>query len=446
MARAKIAAIFMLHNTTSEGRGREKNLQSLIFCFYHAASIAHFGNKTKYRDRLQTSSEYLNRNTADIPYNYLNLPSKITFGDGSTIVYLYGADGTKLRTTHTIDGTVTTTDYCGSLMYENGMAKHLLTQAGYVSLNDNKYHYYLQDHLGNNRVVVNQNGDMEETNHYYPFGSVFANTNSMQPYKYNGKELDTKKGLNWYDYGARHYDAVLGRWHVIDPLNETNYTSGYSYCLNNPLRYIDVMGLDTINVNNLPERNVRFNPEEDVVALNEVVVTGNKPNASFGMNALNFGLNIGGTTASTSAGLRYTERPWGGGYFRTKGGKTYPMSILSKQSNGKYVRGVQGYRNAMNAAKKSTKLLRSIGNYTGIIGIGISTNNFQKDMNTRNFIDLGASLTSLLYWEIGAIYTFGSIYSDFVVMPNILQVQKNIMEEKSPLNGVYNPQTGMYDY
>lgn len=64
------------------------------------------------------------------------MPSKITFGDGSTIVYLYGADGTKIRTTHTIDGTVTTTDYCGSVMYENGMAKHLLTQAGYVSLNE----------------------------------------------------------------------------------------------------------------------------------------------------------------------------------------------------------------------------------------------------------------------------------------------------------------------
>ena len=169
---------------------------------------------------LELSSEYLNKNITAIQYNYLNLPSKITFGDGSTIVYLYGADGTKLRTTHTIDGTVTTTDYCGSVMYENSMAKHLLTQAGYVSLNDNKYHYYLQDHLGNNRVVVNQNGDMEETNHYYPFGSVFANTNSMQPYKYNGKELDTKKGLNWYDYSARYMDPALGRFNTVDPVAE----------------------------------------------------------------------------------------------------------------------------------------------------------------------------------------------------------------------------------
>ena len=50
----------------------------------------------------------------------------------------------------------------------------------------------------------------------------------MQPYKYNGKELDTKKGLNWYDYGARMYDAALGVFTTIDPSSEKYYpTSPY---------------------------------------------------------------------------------------------------------------------------------------------------------------------------------------------------------------------------
>ena len=75
-------------------------------------------------------------------------------------------------------------------------------------MSDGKYHYYL--HQGNNRVVINQSGTVEETNHYYPFGGVFASSGNVQPYKYNGKEYDGKKGLNWYDYGARHYDAALG--------------------------------------------------------------------------------------------------------------------------------------------------------------------------------------------------------------------------------------------
>ena len=38
---------------------------------------------------------------------------------------------------------------------------------------------------------------------------LFASSGNVQPYKYNGKELDAKKGLNWYDYGARHYDCLL---------------------------------------------------------------------------------------------------------------------------------------------------------------------------------------------------------------------------------------------
>ena len=167
----------------------------------------------------------------------------VTFSDGSTITYSYAADGTKLRTVHTISGTTTQKDYCGNVIYENGVQKLLLTEEGYVNLSDGKYYYYLKDHQGNNRVVINSSGTVQETNHYYPFGGVFASTGNVQPYKYNGKELDTKKGLNWYDYGARHYDAALGRWFVVDPLAEKMYGwSPYTYCFNNPIRYVDKDG------------------------------------------------------------------------------------------------------------------------------------------------------------------------------------------------------------
>ena len=91
-------------------------------------------------------------------------------------------------------------------------------------------------------MVINSSGTVLETNHYYPFGGLFAST-SVQPFKYNGKELDTKKGLNWYDYGARHYDATLGRWNVVDPLADKMPTwSPYTYCYNNPIRLIDEDG------------------------------------------------------------------------------------------------------------------------------------------------------------------------------------------------------------
>jgi len=39
-------------------------------------------------------------------------------------------------------------------------------------------------------------------------------------YTYNGKELNEDFGLSLYDYGARWYDAALGRWWSVDPLGK----------------------------------------------------------------------------------------------------------------------------------------------------------------------------------------------------------------------------------
>ena len=182
--------------------------------------------------------------------NILNLPSHITFADGSSIEYEYAADGRKVRTTHTINNNVTSTVYCGNAVYENGVPKTLLTEAGFVSLNDRIYHYYLKDHQGNNRVVADQNGTIEEVNHYYPFGGIFASASSVQSYKYNGKELDRNDGLDWYDYGARHYDAMIGRWHTVDPSAAKYYRwDPYVYCKNSPVNIIDLDGKDDYTIN-----------------------------------------------------------------------------------------------------------------------------------------------------------------------------------------------------
>ena len=220
-----------------------------------AVAVSTYNGGFGFKDGVKQANEYaydangnltkdLNKGISNISYNCLNLPSVVTFSDGSTITYTYGADGTKLRTVHKIGSTTTTTDYCGNVAYENGVQKLLLTDEGYVTLSDSKYHYYLKDHQGNNRVVINQSGTVEETNHYYPFGGVFANTGNTQPYKYNGKEFDGKKGVNLYDYGARHYDAALGRLTTVDPLAEKYYPmSPYVYCGNNPIRYIDPTGM-----------------------------------------------------------------------------------------------------------------------------------------------------------------------------------------------------------
>ncbi len=59
-----------------------------------------------------------------------------------------------------------------------------------------------------------------------------------QQFLLNGREL------GWYDYGARFYDPQIGRWHSVDPLAELYTTmSPFTYCFNNPIRYVDPNGM-----------------------------------------------------------------------------------------------------------------------------------------------------------------------------------------------------------
>ena len=100
----------------------------------------------------------------------------------------------------------------------------------------------------NNRAVIDEFGDVRQVTNCYPFGGVFSTTaynsgDDLQPYKYNGKELDRTHGLDWYDYGARNYDATLPMWDRIDPLCEKYYhISPYAYCGNNPIIFVDPDG------------------------------------------------------------------------------------------------------------------------------------------------------------------------------------------------------------
>ena len=217
-------------------------------------------------------TEDFNKKISKIEYNLLNLPSKLQFSFGHMAEYSYDGAGRKLSVTYKTSKTnlfvpmgsivpplstnvalTLKTDYCGNMIYENGQLSKILTDVGYITLANSTptYHYYLQDHLGNNRVVIDEHGQVEQVNHYYAFGGLMGESTGggAQPYKYNGKELDRMHGLDWYDYGARHYDAVLGRWMCVDPLAEKYDNVGsYIYCKNNPIAFMDMNGKDGVAV------------------------------------------------------------------------------------------------------------------------------------------------------------------------------------------------------
>jgi RHS repeat-associated protein len=146
--------------------------------------------------------------------------------------------------------TTTTQDYTGGIEYKNNVLEAMYHAEGRAYRNGTtwQYEYTLKDHLGNSRVTFrDKNGVAEllQENHYYPFGMNQEGKWASTPnkYQYNGKELNEDLGLNWNDYGARMYDAAIGRWNAIDPLAEKyGRWSPYNYTMNNPIRFIDPDG------------------------------------------------------------------------------------------------------------------------------------------------------------------------------------------------------------
>ncbi|KZE82274.1 RHS repeat-associated core domain-containing protein [Myroides marinus] len=145
------------------------------------------------------------------------------------------------------------------MRYVKGKLSFLPTAEGFFNAETNAYVYQYKDHLGNVRLsysdksgdntIQSSNEIIEETN-YYPFGLAHKGYNQkndalMKDYKYqyNGKEKQEELGLNFYDYGARNYDAAIGRWMNVDPLAEKYMRfTPYVYVANNPIMFIDPDG------------------------------------------------------------------------------------------------------------------------------------------------------------------------------------------------------------
>ncbi|UOQ54228.1 DUF6443 domain-containing protein [Hymenobacter cellulosivorans] len=118
---------------------------------------------------------------------------------------------------------------------------------------------YIQAYVGNESDVDVGFDDVKvmykptlviQENHYDPWGMNLAGIERSgsgfeNKFQYNGKEKQLEFGLNWQDYGARMYDAQLGRWHAVDPLAENSiFVSPYHYVCNNPTNSIDPDGKD----------------------------------------------------------------------------------------------------------------------------------------------------------------------------------------------------------
>ena len=232
-----------------------------------------------------------------IGYNHLNLPDTV-YNTGGTIKvgFLYDANGNKLKKYTNVGDT---RDYIEGIEYGGNNIDFIHTGVGVAYRNANgtySYRYNLTDHLGNIRSTIYRNpatGVVEvlQKTDYYAFGKSRIVAGGNNKYLYNGKEIQDDLGggthsfgssyqlEGQYDYGARFYDAEIGRWNVVDPMASEAYDwSPYRYGYNNPMKFIDPTGMleDDYTVDDFGKINLVRKTDDDFDRLIKVDKDGNE--------------------------------------------------------------------------------------------------------------------------------------------------------------------------
>jgi RHS repeat-associated protein len=241
-----------------------------------------------------------------LAYNPLGLIAKANT-NGAINDYLYTASGQKLSmssggTTYSYRGGIVyastnTTDQIEQIATAEGrwLPKEALSSfkadgTKSVAAKYGRYEFMMKDHLGNNRLAFRciEIENATAITQAYPaivtaeyqydawglsienqmmassFTAQFGKFAATNRYKYNDKEYISDSKL--YDYGARHYDPVVGRWWAVDPLAEDYQDfSPYNFVENNPLRFIDPDGNGPTDIVILGKNNSSLTVKTDLI-------------------------------------------------------------------------------------------------------------------------------------------------------------------------------------
>jgi RHS repeat-associated protein len=208
-----------------------------------------------------------NKGITAITYNHLDLPEKVTLAGGKQIVYLYDAaacpdllGGTKLaqvlRQPFTPD---LRTDYVGEFVYQSGVLEFFGQPEGRCVAGGTgfRYEYHYRDHLGNLRLAfsdldgdgVAEVSEVLQEAAYYPYGMRHEGLAAPAvgvPHRFlfQGKELEGAFGVDWMDFGARRYDAAVGRWWGVDAMAGRRLAvSPYAFVQGKPVGRVDPTGM-----------------------------------------------------------------------------------------------------------------------------------------------------------------------------------------------------------
>jgi RHS repeat-associated protein len=212
------------------------------------------------------------------------------YGGGLTLVYdcenrlttagsvSYAYDWLGRRVSRTVSGGTTTCVYDGGQIIAEYNGGSLIRKYIYGPGIDNpvamirrtsvdNWYYYYTDALGSVRLLTNASGAVVESYTYDPYGTprvmysagsdgnwltedVVTYTSSFltrgNPIMFTGRWWDSTPKL--YHYRARDYSPALGRFLQPDPIGYADSMNLYQYCGNNPINWLDPLGLSTARI------------------------------------------------------------------------------------------------------------------------------------------------------------------------------------------------------
>jgi RHS repeat-associated protein len=202
---------------------------------------------------LLSKMDKANNQTSSYSYDLLGNLRAVTLSNGSRIDYLI--DGQDRRIGKKVNGI-----YRQGFLYRNGLqliaeldsANNIVARFIYGSrtsvpdymTKSGITYRIIADHLGSPRLVINAaTGQVVQRMDYDEFGQVLTDTNpGFQPFGFAGGLYDRATGL--VRFGARDYDAEVGRWLSKDPVLFTGGDPNlYQYVLNDPINETDPSGL-----------------------------------------------------------------------------------------------------------------------------------------------------------------------------------------------------------
>ncbi len=128
-------------------------------------------------------------------------------------------------------------DLSGSLQGAGGVG-------GLLAIQISNLYYPLYDGNGNVTEYLNAAGTAAASFMYDAYGNTIRDTDTAGNFdiRFSTKRRDAESGL--YYYGYRYYDPVTGRWLNRDPIEEDGGVNLYGFVENDPIDWVDVLGLE----------------------------------------------------------------------------------------------------------------------------------------------------------------------------------------------------------